>query len=304
MARRYKSIIYAIHGVQFPDSATPQTLTYQGYATPVGQIFGGYATPVGQIFSGVATPVGQIFYSYATPLYGALPSGGTAGQILTKADSTNYSVYWQTTTPFAGYATPIGQIHLGTGAGLTYNAGTLSVTFPFTGVATPVGQIFYGYATPQFATPFQGYATPLGQVFNNYATPTGQIDGGQLVTGSVQSAKLATPFAGFATPIASAITINSQTNNYTLTLGDVDRLVEVSTPLPVSVTVPLNSATPFPVGAQINILQTGGGQVSLATPSGVTLNGTPGLRLRAQWSSVTVIKRSTNTWVAIGDLSA
>lgn len=108
MARRYKSIIYAIHGVQFPDSATPQTLTYQGYATPIGQVFNNYATPIGQTFNNYATPVGQVFQSYATPLYGTLPPGGIAGQILTKADSTDYSAYWQTATPFQGYATPIG----------------------------------------------------------------------------------------------------------------------------------------------------------------------------------------------------
>jgi hypothetical protein len=36
--------------------------------------------------------------------------------------------------------------------------------------------------------------------------------------------------------------------------------------------------------------------------SGVTVNATPGLKLRAQWSSATLIKRGTDTWVAIGDL--
>jgi hypothetical protein len=36
----------------------------------------------------------------------------------------------------------------------------------------------------------------------------------------------------------------------------------------------------------------------------VTLNGTPGLLLRAQYSSATLIKRAADTWVIIGDLKA
>ena len=37
---------------------------------------------------------------------------------------------------------------------------------------------------------------------------------------------------------------------------------------------------------------------------GVTINATPGLKLRAQWSYATLIKRATDTWVLVGDLSA
>ena len=40
---------------------------------------------------------------------------------------------------------------------------------------------------------------------------------------------------------------------------------------------------------------------------GVTINGTPGLKLRDQYSSCTLIKRSAanlNVWIVIGDLSA
>jgi hypothetical protein len=34
----------------------------------------------------------------------------------------------------------------------------------------------------------------------------------------------------------------------------------------------------------------------------VTVNATPGQRLRARWSSASLIKRSSNLWVLVGDL--
>ena len=53
-----------------------------------------------------------------------------------------------------------------------------------------------------------------------------------------------------------------------------------------------------------HILQTSSSQVTLAGQSGVTVNGTPGLKIRTQWSSATIVKRAANTWVAMGDLVA
>lgn len=99
---------------------------------------------------------------------------------------------------------------------------------------------------------------------------------------------------------------NSQTGtSYTFVLTDgEDKLVEMSNAAAITATVPLNSSVAFPVGTQINVLQTGAGQVTIAATGGVTLNGTPGLKLRAQWSAATLIKRATDTWVAVGDLAA
>jgi len=71
-----------------------------------------------------------------------------------------------------------------------------------------------------------------------------------------------------------------------------------------TLTIPINTSVDFPIGAQVLIIQTGASQVTIAGSAGVTVNGTPGLKLRAQWSSATLIKRSANIWVAIGDLSA
>jgi hypothetical protein len=70
-----------------------------------------------------------------------------------------------------------------------------------------------------------------------------------------------------------------------------------------TLTVPLNSSEAFPIGSQINILQTGTGQTTVAPVSGgVTINATPGLKLRARWSSATLIKRAENVWVLAGDV--
>jgi hypothetical protein len=51
------------------------------------------------------------------------------------------------------------------------------------------------------------------------------------------------------------------------------------------------------------LLQTNTGQVTVAGAGGVTINGNPGLKLRAQWSSATLIKRAENTWVLVGDIT-
>ena len=60
----------------------------------------------------------------------------------------------------------------------------------------------------------------------------------------------------------------------------------------------------FNIGTAITILQVGSGQTTIVAGSGVTVNATPGLKLRAQWSLVTLVKRATDTWVVSGDLTA
>lgn len=98
--------------------------------------------------------------------------------------------------------------------------------------------------------------------------------------------------------------INNQTASYTLVLSDADKIVEMNVASANNLTVPLDSSVDFSIGTQINILQTNSGQTTIVPTSGVTVNATPGLKIRAQWSSVTLIKRAANTWVAVGDLSS
>ena len=102
------------------------------------------------------------------------------------------------------------------------------------------------------------------------------------------------------------ISINPQTVAYELVLADNGKMVEVSSASAVTLSIPTNANQAFATGAQITILQTSTGQVTIAatTPGTTTVNGTPGLKLRAQWSSAVCIKRATDSWVVLGDLVA
>lgn len=125
-----------------------------------------------------------------------------------------------------------------------------------------------------------------------------------LVTGvnTIDTAQIAA-LAVTSACLADTVT-NAQTASYTLVLGDKNKIVEVSNASANTLTVPPNSSVAFPTGSQISVLQTGAGQTTVTAGSGVTVNATPGLKCRAQWSSATLIKRATDTWVVVGDLAA
>ncbi len=102
------------------------------------------------------------------------------------------------------------------------------------------------------------------------------------------------------------VSFNAQTGtSYTIVPSDNGKIVEVANSSPITVSIPTN-ATAFPVGAQITVLQSGTGQITFAasTPATTTVNGTPGLKLRTQWSSAVLLKRDTEQWVVLGDVVA
>jgi hypothetical protein len=100
------------------------------------------------------------------------------------------------------------------------------------------------------------------------------------------------------------VSTNAQAASYILVLADKNKIVEMGVGSANNLTVPLNSSVAFPIGSQINILQTGTGQTTIVATGGVTINATPGLKMRAQWSYATLVKRAENTWVLVGDISA
>ena len=107
--------------------------------------------------------------------------------------------------------------------------------------------------------------------------------------------------------VPSRTAISTITDTYNLSTGGValrDTLVECNKATGFTITIPLNATTSFPVGTSIDFLQIGAGQVTFDKVVGVTLNATPGFKLRSQWSSATLFKRATDSWVLMGDLSA
>jgi hypothetical protein len=105
--------------------------------------------------------------------------------------------------------------------------------------------------------------------------------------------------------VPSITTIYPTFGNFTLNSPDLrDSLIEMNLTVPNTVTIPADSpALTFPVGTTIDILQTNSGQTTIVAGNGVVVTGTPGLKIRTQWSIVTILKRNANTWVVFGDLT-
>ena len=147
------------------------------------------------------------------------------------------------------------------------------------------------------ATGVPTYVTPSGDVTWD---STGNV---QIAAGAIVNADISASAAIDQGKIADTV-LNQQVASYTLVLTDKNKMVEISNAGATTLTVPADNTVNMATGATLVILQTGAGQVTIAGASGVTVNGTPGLKLRTQWSSATLIKRAANTWVALGDLSA
>lgn len=102
------------------------------------------------------------------------------------------------------------------------------------------------------------------------------------------------------------ISTNAQTGTYyTLSASDSGKIIEMNNASANFVTIPLNSTVPFPIGTQIEIVQTGAGATSASIVSGVTLNSEAGKRtINAQWQGASLIKRGTDSWIMMGAIKA
>jgi hypothetical protein len=94
--------------------------------------------------------------------------------------------------------------------------------------------------------------------------------------------------------------ITAKSTSYTVQTTDLGKLIEMSN----GGTISIEDSASFPEGFTIDILQTGGSQVTFAGIGTTVINATPGLKLRTQWSSATLIKRTLDVWVLLGDLAA
>lgn len=102
------------------------------------------------------------------------------------------------------------------------------------------------------------------------------------------------------------IALNAQTGTtYTTVLADDGKLITCDNGSAITLTIPPNSSVAYGIGTQINIMQLGAGQVTIAAGVGVTLRSEGSkLKLKGQYAVATCAKIATDTWVVVGNLSA
>lgn len=126
----------------------------------------------------------------------------------------------------------------------------------------------------------------------------------KIADNAVTQAKLADRVVGSAE--MDNMTLNAQTGTtYTLVLTDAHKFVTLSNASAITMTVPPNSSVAFETGDQVNLMQLGAGQVTIAAGSGVTIRSAGSkLKTNAQYAVATLVKIDTDTWVAVGNLTA
>jgi hypothetical protein len=106
--------------------------------------------------------------------------------------------------------------------------------------------------------------------------------------------------------LVTPVTPTFSTNNYSLVLSDAHKIVFASNGSTAgTVTIPLNSSQAFATNTVITVVQTGSGQLTITPTNGVTINSYQSqLKLAGQFASVQLIKTGTDTWLAVGNLTA
>ena len=157
-----------------------------------------------------------------------------------------------------------------------------------------------GVATANAAVP-KSTLTTTGDTFyaSSANTPA------RLAIGSTgQVLTVASGIPSWATPTTLNLTIDAKTANYSFVIGDLNKLITMSSTSTTTFTVP-NGV--FTAGQQINVQGIGTGLVQIRNDGTTTLtstgatSGTP--NLRAQFSAATIVCTGTNTFTVIGDIA-
>ena len=176
------------------------------------------------------------------------------------------------------------------------------------GRVTAYGAANYAYASDSVAGVVRIDTNTLYMDAGALGVKAGGIDDNKVsATANIAYSKLSLSNSITTTDLVSGAarggfnsTLNAQTASYTLQTTDLAKLVTITSASNTTVTVP----NILSVGDRADILRAGVGEVTLVGDTGVTINGTPGLKLRAQWSGATLVKLAANTWVVMGDLKA
>ena len=142
-------------------------------------------------------------------------------------------------------------------------------------------------------------------------TVTADLSTAQTLTNKTLTAPTVTN-GSFTTPTLSSplinVGINAQTGTtYTTVLADNGKLITQTNASAITTTIPPFASVAYPVGAQLNFVQYGAGQVTFAQGAGVTIVSTGATasapKLRARYSTATAICTSQDNWLIVGDIA-
>lgn len=140
---------------------------------------------------------------------------------------------------------------------------------------------------------------------NNYVLVADSAQATGLKWGQVQTAGLADDSVTSAKVDATAFSLDTNTQTgttYTLVIGDLSEYVTLNNGSAITLTVP-NSV--FSAGNQVNLVQLGAGQVTIAAGAGMTLRSEGSkLKMKGQYAVATLLFLSASEAVVLGNLEA
>jgi len=142
-----------------------------------------------------------------------------------------------------------------------------------------------------------GTVTLPSSVVSGSATLTFPSANGTLAT----TGDINTAVASYAPLLQTTTTPTFSSNAYTLQATDKDKIILASNGSTAgTVTIPTGT---FAVGTVLTIVQTGSGQITIASSGTLNSNGNK-LKLNGQWASAQIIVTASNVFLLIGNLAA
>ena len=146
----------------------------------------------------------------------------------------------------------------------------------------------------------QGGSDPVTPIAHAARHATGGADA--IIPGDIGAARLV---GGVLDAEQSAVITQQQTANYTANAADNGKDISFNSASALTLTIPTQANAGFPAKAFFFVTRMGGGVVTLAPESGVTLRSAGGrLKLAEQYTTVLLRKLADNEWLVTGNLSA
>ena len=151
---------------------------------------------------------------------------------------------------------------------------------------------------------------PILEVFSNNRIVAGKFVANDFViSGSRVGIGTSTPAAKLEVSgsVLDYTTFNRRTSNYTMSLSDASKLIEMNVGTANTVNVPTNAQVAFRIGTKVDVVQYGAGQTTItgSAGGGVQIRTANNYyKINARYGAATLTKVGTNEWYMFGNLSA